>query len=138
MSTLPVANTLTSVLVPIGWAGAVFAILCAIVVLYAVARGAAGLTGGAIGVWFVGALLSVASSFASQWTPMIIAGGALAAALVVGGMVRMLTLPRPVTAKPAASVVPTAASAQVAKSQTVTIKTQSIKTQSIKTQPAAA
>ena len=130
MSTLPVTNTLTALFVPIGWAGAVFAIACALVALVALARGAAGLTAGAVGVWFIGGLLSVASSFASEWMPLVIAVGALAAALVVGGMIRMLTLPRPMVAGAVAQRSAADVTASASKTQPVVTSTASLKTSS--------
>lgn len=90
MSTLAVTNTLVSVLVPIGVAGAVIAVVCGIVTAFALARGAAGLAGGGIGVWIVGALLSLCASFAMLWTPFFVAAGALVAAFIVGPLGRML------------------------------------------------
>lgn len=90
MSTLAVTNTLASVFVPIGMAGAAIAVACALVTAFALARGAAGLAGGGIGVWIVGALLSLSASFATLWTPFLIAAGALVAAFVVGAVGRML------------------------------------------------
>ncbi|MFD5214198.1 hypothetical protein [Microbacterium sp. NPDC058345] len=79
-----------SVFVPIGIAGAVIAIACALATVFALLRGAAGLAGGAIGVWIVGAMLSVSASFANLWTPVIVALVALAGALVIGGVGRPL------------------------------------------------
>ncbi len=115
MSTLAVTNTLASVFVPIGIAGAVIAVACALVTAFALARGAAGLAGGGIGVWIVGALLSLCASFALMWVPFLIACGSLATAFVVGAVGRMLfrnvlrarTAPAPAVAPTA--VTPTAA-----------------------------
>jgi len=90
MSTLAVTSTLASVFVPIGVTGAVIAVGCALVAAVAVARGAAGLAGGAVGIWIVGALLSMCASFAMLWAPFFVAAGALVAAFVVGGVARML------------------------------------------------
>lgn len=101
MSTLAVTNTLATFFVPIGMAGAALAIICAVVATVAIARGAAGLTGGAIGVWIVGALLSMAASFAAQWMPLFAALIALAVGIALGGVIRMLVLTtraKPVTA----------------------------------------
>ncbi|MFD5225968.1 hypothetical protein ACFWHT_10155 [Microbacterium sp. NPDC058342] len=90
MSTLAVTSALASVFVPIGIAGAVIALICALIVAFALARGAAGLAGGAVGVWIVGALLSWASSFADLWSPLLVSVGALGAALVIGAVLRVL------------------------------------------------
>lgn len=90
MSTLAVTNALESVLVPIGTAGAVLAVVCALITAVALARGAAGLAGGGIGVWMAGALLSLCASFATLWTPSLVSAGALVAAFVIGGVLRML------------------------------------------------
>lgn len=101
MSTLAVTNTLATFFVPIGIVGAALAIVCALVAAFAIARGAAGLAGGAIGVWIVGALLSLAASFATQWMPLFVALIALAVGIVLGGVIRMLvatTRVKPVTA----------------------------------------
>ncbi|GAA3935847.1 hypothetical protein [Microbacterium soli] len=90
MSTLAVTNTLSSVFLPIGIAGAVIAVVCALVALIALARGAAGLVGGAIGVWIGGAMLSLASSFADDWIPVLVALVALGGGLVLGAAVRVV------------------------------------------------
>lgn len=90
MSSLAMANTLAAVLVPIGSAGAVLAVICALVTAFALARGAAGLAGGGVGVWILGALLSLCASFATVWTPLFVSLGALAAAFVIGGLARTL------------------------------------------------
>ncbi|SJN20431.1 hypothetical protein FM104_02690 [Microbacterium esteraromaticum] len=81
-----------SVFVPLGIAGAVIAMICTLVIVFALARGAAGLAGGATGLWIVGALLSMAASFASLWTPLFVSLGALGAALVVGALLRLLSV----------------------------------------------
>lgn len=90
MSSLAMANTLAAVLVPIGGAGAVLAVVCALVTAFALARGAAGLVGGGVGVWILGAMLSLCASFAAVWTPVFVSLGALAAAFVIGGLARTL------------------------------------------------
>lgn len=90
MSSLAMTNALASVFVPIGIAGSVLAIVCAIVGGFALARGAAGLFGGSVGIWIVGALLSLAASFANDWTPLIVSGIALGVALVVGALARTM------------------------------------------------
>lgn len=117
MSTLAVTNTLASVFVPIGIAGAVIAVACALVTAFALARGAAGLAGGGIGVWIVGAMLSLCASFALMWVPFLIAGGSLATAFVVGAVGRMLWrgVHRARTA-PAPAVAPTAVTPTAARS----------------------
>ncbi|OJU38995.1 MAG: hypothetical protein BGN97_12545 [Microbacterium sp. 69-10] len=86
-------NTLVSVFVPIGVTGAVIALACALVAAFAIARGAAGLAGGAIGVWIVGALLSVSASFASLWTPFFVAAIGLGVALIAGTVLRVVLAP---------------------------------------------
>lgn len=90
MTTMRIASDLAAVLVPIGYVGAVLAALCAIVAGVAIVRGKAGLSGGAVGVWIVFALMSLTASFASDWTPPILAGAALVAMLVIGGVVRAI------------------------------------------------
>ncbi|MGJ0389918.1 hypothetical protein [Microbacterium sp. CGR1] len=84
------ANELASILVPIGVVGAVIAALCAIVAGVAIMRGAAGLAGGAVGLWIPSAMLSSTASFASQWTPLLVSGVVLAAMLVIGAVVRAI------------------------------------------------
>lgn len=113
MSTLGLANALVGLFVPIGVAGAVIALACALLAAFAIARGAAGLAGGAIGVWIVGAVMSISASFAAQWTPFLIAAVALGAALVVGGLVRLALVP--VRARRAHRSVLTASELDVAK-----------------------
>lgn len=90
MSTLAVVNALASVFVPIGMTGAAIALACALIAAVALARAAAGLAGGAIGVWIVGAMLSLAASFADVWTPSVLSLAALGTALIAGPVVRLL------------------------------------------------
>ena len=90
MTTMRVANDLAAVLVPIGVIGAALAAICAIVAGIAIMRGAGGLIGGAVGLWIPFALLSFTASFANQWLPLIAAGAALAAMLILGGVVRAI------------------------------------------------
>lgn len=123
MSTLAVTNTLVSVFVPIGMAGAVIAIVCALVAAFALMRGSAGLAGGAVGVWIVGAMLSMTASFAALWTPLIVASAALGGALVIGAIGRHV-----ITRKPAAAPVVVAAAAPAAKKKPVVLATENIVT----------
>lgn len=90
MTTMRVASDLAAVMVPIGYVGAAIAAACAIVAAVAVIRGSGGLAGGAVGVWIVGALMSVTASFAQEWTPLILSGAALVGMLVIGGVVRAI------------------------------------------------
>lgn len=90
MTTAAIARDLAGFLVPIGWIGAALAVICAIVAGVAIARGAGGLSGGAVGVWIPMALLSSTASFAYQWLPLIASGAALVAMLVLGGIVRAI------------------------------------------------
>jgi|GEM_PF-2602641 len=90
MSILAVTHTLASIFVPIGIAGAVIALICSLIVAFALVRRAAGLAGGAAGVWIVGALLSWASSFADLWLPLLVSLSALGAALVIGTVLRLV------------------------------------------------
>jgi hypothetical protein len=90
MTTFRLANDLAAVLVPIGIAGAALAGICAVVAAIAIIRGASGLSGGAVGVWIVGALMSFTASFANQWMPLFAACAALVAMLVIGGVVRAI------------------------------------------------
>ncbi len=53
-------------------------------------RGAAGLAGGAVGLWIPSAMLSSTASFANQWTPLLIAVATLVAMLVIGGVARSI------------------------------------------------
>lgn len=88
MSTIGMVRDLSEVFLWIGSAGAGIALLCALVALFALARGAAGLAGGAVAVWIGGALLSLTSGFSGQWIPTLVATGALTGALVVGALLR--------------------------------------------------
>ena len=88
MSSLGVLRDLAEFFLPIGVVGASIAALCAIVAMFALARGAAGVVGGAGALWIGGALLSLASGFAGDWTPALVAAGSLVAALIVGGVLR--------------------------------------------------
>lgn len=88
MTSSRVASELASILVPIGVVGAVLAALCAIVAGVAIMRGAAGLAGGAVGLWIPSAMLSTTASFANQWTPLLVSGIVLVAMLVIGAVAR--------------------------------------------------
>lgn len=90
MTTQALTSALAGVFVPMGIAGAALAVLCAIVALVAVTAGRVGLIGGAVGVWIVGAMLSIASGFAGDWRPAVVAVAALAAALILGSTLRPL------------------------------------------------
>lgn len=88
---------------PIGIVGAVLAVLCALVAAAALARGSAGICGGAVAVWIGAAMLSLASGFSGQWIPALVAAGALVSALVLGGVLRAVAStiaarPKPVRA----------------------------------------
>lgn len=90
MTTFRMANELAAVMVPLGIIGAALAVVCAIVAGAAIMRGASGLSGGAVGVWIPFALLSFTASFANQWVPLLVAGAALVAMLIIGGVVRAI------------------------------------------------
>lgn len=90
MTTFRLAIDMAQVMVPIGIAGAVLAGICAVVAGIAIMRGAGGLSGGAVGLWIVGALMSFTASFANQWMPLLAACAALAAMLVIGAVVRAI------------------------------------------------
>ncbi len=90
VSSVSLVRDLTQVFVPIGLFGTAVAVLCALIALIAMARGRAGAVGMAVGGWIVGAMLSLAASFAKDWMPVTIAGVALIAALVLGAAARML------------------------------------------------
>ncbi|WP_309104010.1 hypothetical protein [Microbacterium sp.] len=130
MTSLGVSNSLSAVLVPIGWVGAALAVICAVIAGIAVARGAGGLSGGAVGLWIPTTMLSVTASFANEWMPLVAATGALVAMLVLGGTVRAIvstaqapepayprsnasTTPAPAARKPAAPSPRTSAVGQV-------------------------
>lgn len=106
MSTIGVVRDLTEFFLSAGWVGAALAALCALVVLIALARGSGAVAGGAAAVWIGGALLSLTAGFSGQWWPAIVAGASLAAALVLGGGVRLLVR----TWENRADAAPTAAS----------------------------
>jgi hypothetical protein len=86
---------LAAFFMPVGFIGAGIAVLCAIIAGVALARGAAGLCGGATAVWIGGMMLSIAAGFSGQWIPTVAAGGALVAALVIGMLVRVVLRRRP-------------------------------------------
>lgn len=98
MSSIGVMRDLAGFFLPVGIVGASIAILCAIIAAVALARGAAGLAGGAVGCWIVGALLSLTAGFSGQWLPLVAAGIALVAALVLGPVARAVI--RRIPAKP--------------------------------------
>jgi uncharacterized membrane protein YhaH (DUF805 family) len=77
-------------MVAIGIVGAAMAAICAIVAGIAIIRGAGGLSGGAVGLWIMCALVSVTASFGNQWVPLFASCAALVAMLVIGGVVRAM------------------------------------------------
>lgn len=111
MTTWRVASDLAAVLVPVAFIGAAVAALCALVAAIAIMRGAAGLTGGATAMWMPFALVAALGSFASEWVPLLIAGGALAGMLVLGGVGRAVVVAvvraRPASPEVEEAVVPT-------------------------------
>lgn len=90
MTSSRMAHELAAFLVPLGIFGAAVAVLCAVVAGIAIARGAGGLAGGAVGLWIPAAVLSLAASFANDWAPLIVAGSALVGMLVTGTTVRVI------------------------------------------------
>lgn len=85
--------------------------LCALIAGVALARGAAGLAGGAVGGWIVGTMLSLTAGFSDQWWLVGAACAALVAALVLGAMARVVIkrLPSRPTAVEADAATETAA-----------------------------
>ncbi|HWS52101.1 MAG TPA: hypothetical protein VN241_13915 [Microbacterium sp.] len=114
MTTLGLSNSLSAVLVPIGWVGAALAVICAIAAGIAVARGSGGLSGGAVGLWIPATMLSITASFANEWMPLVASAATLVAMLVLGGTVRAIVstaqAPEPAYPRSTASttLVPTA------------------------------
>lgn len=116
MTSSRMAHELAAFLVPLGIFGAAVAVLCAVVAGVAIARGAGGLAGGAVGLWIPAAVLSLAASFANQWTPLIVAGGALVGMLVIGAVLRVFVasaesraVARPVAPAAATEIAPASA-----------------------------
>lgn len=95
MSSMSALRELAAFFLPVGLTGAGIAVICAIVAGVALARGAVGLCGGATAVWIGGMMLSIAAGFSGQWIPTVAAGGALVAALVIGGLVQVVLNRRP-------------------------------------------
>lgn len=113
MTSSRVAHELAAFLVPLGIIGAAVAVLCAVIAGIAIARGAGGLAGGAVGLWIPATVLSLTASFAHEWTPLIVAGAALVGMLVVGTVLRVIigsaesrAALRPATAATAAEITP--------------------------------
>lgn len=90
MNSLSLALGLGALFGPIGWLGAGIAVICAVVAGVALAKGSAGVSGGAAGVWIVGAVLSLAGGFAQEWLPLMVSGSALVVALIVGSVARIV------------------------------------------------
>ncbi len=90
MASAAIISGLAGFFVPVGWAGAALAALCALVFLLALARGATGLIAGAGALWIVGGVLSLAAGFSGQWLPAMSAAVALGAALVLGALLRVI------------------------------------------------
>lgn len=100
MSSLGVLRDLAAFFLPIGYVGTAIAVLCAFIAAVALARGAAGLAGGAVGCWIVGAVLSVTAGFSGQWLLLAVSGGALVAALVLGSVAHAVISRIPARPKP--------------------------------------
>lgn len=130
MTTSRVASELAALLVPIGVVGAVLAGLCAVVAGIAIVRGASGLTGGAVGVWIPFALMSLLAGFGNQWIPVISAGAALIAMLIIGTVVRAMVTASGYerAAKPVATVEADAVSDAVATTRPVAVVTGGVQT----------
>ena len=114
MSSIGVLRDLSGFFLSVGFVGAGIAVLCALVAAVALARAAAGLCGGAVAIWIGGALLCLAGGFSGQWMPPLISVGALAAALVLGGVARAVirALPERTKQEPPAPQEPTATPAR--------------------------
>lgn len=134
MTSSRVASELASILVPIGVVGAVLAALCAIVAGVAIMRGAAGLAGGAVGLWIPSAMLSTTASFANQWTPLLVSGIVLVAMLVIGAVARGIVN----AGEPAREVVRAARIQAVVDAPEPTVPARSTKAPSTGSQPALA
>lgn len=134
MTSSRVASELASILVPIGVVGAVLAALCAIVAGVAIMRGAAGLAGGAVGLWIPSAMLSTTASFANQWTPLLVSGIVLVAMLVIGAVARGIVN----AGEPAREVARAARSQAVVDAPEPTVPARSTKAPSTGSQPALA
>ncbi|WP_394195115.1 hypothetical protein [Microbacterium foliorum] len=128
------ASELASILVPIGVVGAVLAALCAIVAGVAIMRGAAGLAGGAVGLWIPSAMLSTTASFANQWTPLLVSGIVLVAMLVIGAVTRGIVN----AGEPAREVARAARIQAVVDAPEPTVPARSTKAPSTGSQPALA
>lgn len=89
--------------------------LCAVIAGVAIARGAGGLAGGAVGLWIPAAVMSLTASFANQWIPLIVAGAALVGMLVIGAVLRVFVASAETraSARPAAATEIAPASAPV-------------------------
>ncbi len=134
MTSSRVASELASILVPIGVVGAVLAALCAIVAGVAIMRGAAGLAGGAVGLWIPSAMLSTTASFANQWTPLLVSGIVLVAMLVIGAVTRGIVN----AGEPAREVARAARIQAVVDAPEPTVPARSTKAPSTGSQPALA
>ncbi|CAH0216476.1 hypothetical protein SRABI98_02380 [Microbacterium sp. Bi98] len=134
MTSSRVASELASILVPIGVVGAVLAALCAIVAGVAIMRGAAGLAGGAVGLWIPSAMLSTTASFANQWTPLLVSGIVLVAMLVIGAVARGIVN----AGEPAREVARAARIQAVVDAPEPTVPARSTKAPSTGSQPALA
>ncbi|WP_157538028.1 hypothetical protein [Microbacterium sp. Root280D1] len=128
------ASELASILVPIGVVGAVLAALCAIVAGVAIMRGAAGLAGGAVGLWIPSAMLSTTASFANQWTPLLVSGIVLVTMLVIGAVARGIVN----AGEPAREVARAARIQAVVDAPEPTVPARSTKAPSTGSQPALA
>jgi len=97
-------------------------------------RGAAGLAGGAVGLWIPSAMLSTTASFANQWTPLLVSGIVLVAMLVIGAVARGIVN----AGEPAREVARAARIQAVVDAPEPTVPARSTKAPSTGSQPALA
>ncbi|MFF1540088.1 hypothetical protein ACFVWL_08430 [Microbacterium sp. NPDC058269] len=91
MSSASLLLDLSSFFIPLGISGTVLAVVCASVSAVALVYGFAGVGVGALSLWMVGTLLSLATGFAEEWTPPIMAAASLPALVLTVSIVRVST-----------------------------------------------
>lgn len=91
-STLSIWNDLAPLFEALGGAGVIVAALASAIAGVAIARNWTDTVGIITGIWLVGVLLSACAGYSDSWWPMSVTLGVYPAALLTGGLRRIVVL----------------------------------------------
>lgn len=94
MSSVSLLLDMAAFFEPIGILGVVVAVASAVVAAVALVRRNAGVFGGAVSLWLVGTVLSVAFGATGGWAPTCVAAVAMPGLALCVGIARLLTTSR--------------------------------------------